>query len=204
MSAVICLTAYQDTADLNKLRMLFYTFCYFVAVWDIHNLVPRALSKTVFEGPGNEVGTSILIAQLIACNIACNVCLNLNSNPWCCLFRRKLPLTPEKFQGGYAQIFAKNRGKKSKDKQSASAEIQSSSKPVKAFTTHAQTNETPPSGSYSQNYYNQTNPASFHPYNTSTYTRQVSGYTGQVTQTNVPEPSNQPQGECMANNIYEI
>lgn len=61
--------------------------------------------------------------------------------------RRRPPLAPEKHQGGYAQIFAKNREKKTK----ASHKTGSTSQPVKALTTHSQ-NTT----AFSPQYYEQT------------------------------------------------
>ncbi|XP_031560241.1 kinesin-like protein KIF12 [Actinia tenebrosa] len=107
---------------------------------------------------------------------------------------RKQPLTPEKFQGGYAQIFAKHRGKKIKEKQSNKGATQSTSKPIKAFTTHGQLNTTTSNTSYSQNSYKQNNSSSY-PYDTSSYSRQLYGYNGQHIQRNVPERSYQPQSQ---------
>ncbi|KXJ05055.1 hypothetical protein AC249_AIPGENE114, partial [Exaiptasia diaphana] len=77
---------------------------------------------------------------------------------------RRLPLAPEKHQSGYAQIFAKNREKKSKGTKHNIAK-QPSNQPVKALNAHAQTTTSkynPKHYEYEQSYSSRTHYQAVH------------------------------------------
>lgn len=70
-------------------------------------------------------------------------------------FSRRLPLAPDKNQGGYAQIFAKNREKKSKDSKQTYSK-QQAKQPVKALNAHVQSGAKQNDNSYSSRNHQQT------------------------------------------------